>query len=68
MGMGGVRIRMVLGTRIKIVDEGQFKGALSIPLERRSVLVLDGNGADVAKHCIPSVSEKRVSIVSGCRK
>lgn len=25
----------------------------------RSVLVLNGNGADVAKHCIPAVPTKR---------
>ncbi|XP_054818588.1 RNA demethylase ALKBH9B-like isoform X2 [Prosopis cineraria] len=28
----------------------------------RSVLVLNGNGADVAKHCVPAVSSKRISI------
>jgi hypothetical protein len=27
-----------------------------------SVLVLDGNGANVAKHCVPSVRSERVSI------
>ncbi|KAF5197918.1 2-oxoglutarate (2OG) and Fe(II)-dependent oxygenase superfamily protein [Thalictrum thalictroides] len=28
----------------------------------RSVLVLNGNGADVAKHCVPAVLTKRISI------
>ncbi|XP_027338481.1 RNA demethylase ALKBH9B-like isoform X2 [Abrus precatorius] len=28
----------------------------------RSVFVLNGNGANIAKHCIPSVSSKRISI------
>jgi len=27
-----------------------------------SVLVLDGAGADVCKHCVPGVSEDRISI------
>ncbi|PKI34644.1 hypothetical protein CRG98_044958, partial [Punica granatum] len=27
-----------------------------------SVLVLNGNGADVAKHCVPAVPTKRISI------
>ena len=32
------------------------------PRDVGSVLVLDGNGANVAKHCVPSVSSDRVSI------
>ena len=57
---------MVLGTKIKIINEGQFAGAESISLLRRSCLVLDGNGADVAKHCVPSVTQERVSITFRC--
>lgn len=26
---------------------------------RRSVLIIDGNGAYIAKHCVPSVHDKR---------
>ena len=33
-----------------------------VVLPRRSLLVLQGNGADVAKHCIPKVKERRISI------
>ncbi|KAL9272962.1 AP-2 complex subunit sigma-like protein [Drosera capensis] len=29
---------------------------------RKSALVLNGNGADVAKHCVPAVPTKRISI------
>lgn len=28
----------------------------------RSVLVLNGNGADVAKHCVPAVPTKRYKL------
>lgn len=35
---------------------------MHIYLPRRSVLVLAGNGADVAKHCIPRVSQERISV------
>lgn len=36
-----------------------FSGILTSPLSSRSVLVLNGNGADVAKHCVPAVPTKR---------
>lgn len=29
----------------------------------RSVMVLSGNGADVAKHCVPAVPSKRYLLV-----
>ena len=29
----------------------------------RSVLVLNGNGADVAKHCVPAVPTKRFALI-----
>lgn len=53
---------IVFGTELKIVRAGEFTGALSIPLPVGSVLVLNGNGADVAKHCVPAVPSKRISI------
>ena len=43
-------------------DPGEFAAPFSLPLPVGSVLVLDGNGANVAKHCVPSVSTDRVSI------
>ncbi|GAA0139573.1 hypothetical protein LIER_35106 [Lithospermum erythrorhizon] len=53
---------IVFGTILKIVDAGVFTGAFAIPLPVGSVLVLKGNGADVAKHCVPSVPTRRISI------
>lgn len=53
---------IVFGTDLKIEGPGEFSGAIAIPLPVGSVLVLNGNGADVAKHCIPAVPTKRISI------
>ncbi|CAN7068697.1 unnamed protein product, partial [Brassica oleracea var. botrytis] len=46
----------------KIDGPGEFSGSYSLPLPVGSVLVLKGNGADVAKHCVPAVPQKRISI------
>lgn len=54
--------KIVFGTSLKIVNPGQFSGPFSLPLPLGSVLILNGNGADVAKHCVPSVPAKRISI------
>ena len=53
---------ILFGSNIKIVDEGEFAAPFACPLPVGSVLVLDGNGANVAKHCVPSVRHDRVSI------
>lgn len=53
---------IVFGSNLKIVGPGTFKGSISIPLPVGSVLVLNGNGADVAKHAVPSVPMRRISI------
>ena len=53
---------ILFGEKISIVDEGEFAAPYSMPLPVGSVLVLDGNGADVAKHCVPAVRADRVSI------
>jgi len=37
-------------------------GSFTLPLPVGSVCVLKGNAADVAKHAIPSVPQKRVSL------
>uniref|UniRef100_M1C7D5 Oxidoreductase n=1 Tax=Solanum tuberosum TaxID=4113 RepID=M1C7D5_SOLTU len=50
---------IVLGSNLKTVGPGDFAGAIAIPLPMGSVLVLNGNGADVAKHCVPAVPTKR---------
>ncbi|KAK1325554.1 hypothetical protein QJS10_CPA01g02361 [Acorus calamus] len=46
----------------KIAGPGDFIGPMAIPLPVGSVLVMKGNGADVAKHCVPAVPTKRISI------
>lgn len=53
---------ILFGSNLKIVAPGEFSGPVSIPLPVGSVLVLKGNGADVAKHCVPAVPAKRISI------
>lgn len=53
---------IVFGTDLKIEGPGEFSGAIAIPLPVGSVMVLNGNGADVAKHCVPAVPSKRISI------
>ncbi|GAU41360.1 hypothetical protein TSUD_390470 [Trifolium subterraneum] len=47
---------------LKAIRPGEFSGPASISLPVGSVFVLKGNGADIAKHCVPSVSSKRISI------
>ncbi|KAG6399797.1 hypothetical protein SASPL_141282 [Salvia splendens] len=53
---------ILFGSNLKIVGPGEFEGSYAIPLPLGSVLVLKGNGADVAKHCVPAVPSKRISI------
>ncbi|KAG7552569.1 Oxoglutarate/iron-dependent dioxygenase [Arabidopsis thaliana x Arabidopsis arenosa] len=53
---------ILFGSNMKIEGPGEFSGSYSIPLPVGSVLVLNGNGADVAKHCVPAVPTKRISI------
>ncbi|KAI3989056.1 hypothetical protein MKX01_033092 [Papaver californicum] len=53
---------IVFGSTLKIEGPGKFSGSAAIPLPVGSVLVLQGNGADVAKHCVPAVPCKRISI------
>ncbi|WOH14157.1 hypothetical protein DCAR_0933673 [Daucus carota subsp. sativus] len=53
---------ILFGSNLKISGPGEFEGPVSIPLPMGSVLILNGNGADIAKHCVPAVSAKRISI------
>lgn len=53
---------ILFGSNLKIEGPGEFSGSFSIPLPVGSVLVLNGNGADLAKHCVPAVPTKRISI------
>ncbi|XP_058724971.1 RNA demethylase ALKBH9B-like [Vicia villosa] len=53
---------ILFGSNLRIVGPGEFDGVFAIPLPVGSVLVLNGNGADVAKHCVPAVPAKRISI------
>ncbi|XP_050363712.1 RNA demethylase ALKBH9B isoform X2 [Argentina anserina] len=50
---------ILFGTNLRVIDAGEFEGPLRIPLPVGSVLVLNGRGADVAKHCVPAVPTKR---------
>ncbi|XP_059638557.1 RNA demethylase ALKBH9B-like [Cornus florida] len=53
---------ILFGTYLKIVGPGKFEGPVSIPLPVGSVLVLSGNGANSAKHCVSGVKRRRISI------
>ncbi|KAF8011161.1 hypothetical protein BT93_J1704 [Corymbia citriodora subsp. variegata] len=53
---------IVFGSKLKVIAAGEFAGSFAVPLPVGSVLVLNGNGADVAKHCVPAVPTKRISI------
>lgn len=53
---------ILFGTNLKVIGAGEFEGSFAIPLPVGSVLVLNGRGADVAKHCVPAVPMKRISI------
>lgn len=60
---------IIFGTRIKgNQDEnpGEFSGSFTLPLPIGSCLVINGNAADLAQHCIPSVKEPRISITLRC--
>ncbi|XP_020593215.1 RNA demethylase ALKBH5-like [Phalaenopsis equestris] len=56
------KCNIMFRTEIQIVGDGEFQGFVEIPLPVGSILVLKGNGADVAKHCIPGVLYPRNSI------
>jgi alkylated DNA repair dioxygenase AlkB len=54
---------ILFGSSLKVEETGEYSGgSYSLPLPVGSVLVLNGNGANVAKHCIPEVPTKRISI------
>ncbi|XP_052194430.1 RNA demethylase ALKBH9B-like [Diospyros lotus] len=53
---------ILFGVNLNIVGPGEFAGPISIPLPLGSVLVLNGNAADIAKHCVPGVPARRISI------
>ncbi|KAL6007638.1 hypothetical protein ACLOJK_033138 [Asimina triloba] len=53
---------ILFGSNLKILGPGEFSGPMSIALPVGSVLILNGNGADIAKHCVPGVPGKRISI------
>ncbi|CAM0953760.1 unnamed protein product [Alopecurus aequalis] len=55
---------IVFGRSLRVLGPGEFggPGSTAIKLPAGSVLVLAGNGADVAKHCVPAVPAKRISI------
>ncbi|KAG2604074.1 RNA demethylase ALKBH9B-like [Panicum virgatum] len=53
---------ILFGSNLRASAPGEFTGSIAIPLPVGSVLVLNGNGADVAKHCVPAVPTKRISI------
>ncbi|KAK4254371.1 hypothetical protein QN277_009766 [Acacia crassicarpa] len=53
---------ILFGSNLKVVRPGEFEGPAFVTLPVGSVFIFNGNGADKAKHCIPSVRTKRISI------
>ncbi|KAL3527205.1 hypothetical protein ACH5RR_011861 [Cinchona calisaya] len=59
-----LRVNTVFGSELKNVGPVEFSGSIAIPLPIGSVLVLNENGADVAKHCVPAVPTKSFKFYS----
>ncbi|KAL0926802.1 hypothetical protein M5K25_003054 [Dendrobium thyrsiflorum] len=53
---------IVFGFNLKVADAGEMKGSIPIPLPVGSVIVLNGKGANIAKHWVPAAPSKRISI------
>ncbi|DBB10995.1 TPA: hypothetical protein ACH3X3_006476 [Trebouxia sp. C0006] len=53
---------IMFGSKIISRGPGDFVGDYEMPLPTGSCLVLKGNGADVAQHCVPPVNARRMSI------
>ena len=55
---------MLVGTKFQTVKSCTWKPILgtSVPLPRRSLLLLGGNSGNISKHCISSCRGKRISI------
>ncbi|XP_020599137.1 uncharacterized protein LOC110038600 [Phalaenopsis equestris] len=53
---------IIFGKEIYFVGLSEFRGSVTIPLPVGSVLILKGNGADLAKHYIPRVPWHKVLV------
>ncbi|XP_047334995.1 RNA demethylase ALKBH9B-like [Impatiens glandulifera] len=53
---------MVFGSNLTFLGAGDYSGSHEISLPVGSVVVLNGNSADVSKHFMPAVPAKRISI------
>ena len=53
---------ILFGQHIVTPVPGAFNADCEMRLPRRSVLVLAGNGANLAKHCVPCVTAPRLSV------
>ena len=55
---------MLIGSKFRTVKACTWEPVvgLAVPCPRRSLLVLDGNAGNIAKHCISSCSGPRISI------
>ncbi|XP_020600172.1 uncharacterized protein LOC110039450 [Phalaenopsis equestris] len=56
------KCKIMFGKELDIIRPGNFQESGKIPLLVGSVLVLNGKGANLAKHCIPSVPRRRVFV------
>ena len=55
---------MLLGSQYATVGPNKFevRTGVAVPLPRRSLLVMDGNSANVAKHCVSACVGERISL------
>ncbi|XP_020586158.1 uncharacterized protein LOC110028592 [Phalaenopsis equestris] len=53
---------ILFGKEIVVLGPGEFRESFKILLPIGSILVLQKNGADLAKHCITGVPTRRVSV------
>ena len=54
--------RLTFGQKFRTPLAGDFRGDFELALSSRSVLLLEGHSANVAKYAVPSVTSKHVFI------
>eukprot|EP00249_Psilotum_nudum_P021990 c28331_g2_i1 orf=235-1947(+) len=54
---------MLFGYKLKALETGEIQGGFAISLPVGSVLVIKGSSADIAKHAMPAISSKRISVL-----
>ena len=51
-----------MGQKIRVPKAGEFNSDLDMRVPRRSALVFQGNSANVAQQCVPSVNGNFITV------